>query len=94
MRKEIEIHNLHCDGCGGCATTTSRIISNELSMLEGISNASVDKDTSIVSFESNNENMNKVLDLLNRLGFPRVDDINSSQSQAKSVMSCIIGSVS
>ena len=85
MRTELYIQNLKCDGC-------AHTIITKLSELNGVSNVSVDVESSIVSFEHVSEDIiNSTVDKLASLGYPVEGDKNSVISKTKSFVSCAVG---
>ena len=85
MKNTLSIQNLKC---GGCANT----IITQLSKLDGISEVTIDNETSEVSFNSISENEIEIVkDKLAHLGYPIVGDSNSIPTKAKSFVSCAVG---
>lgn len=85
MKTTIQIQNLKCDGC-------AKTILSKLSLLENISNITVNIAESSVSFISKNkENLVSVKNKLIELGYPEIDTKNSIISKAKSFVSCASG---
>ena len=84
MKRTIKIQNLKC---GGCANT----IITRLSALKGVTNVSVCNDTKRVSFVSEEKYLQKVYELLAKLGYPIVGESNPLTKKAKSYLSCAIG---
>ncbi len=85
MRTTVEIQNLKC---GGCENT----IKTRLSSLGGISQVRVDHEASSVSFAYVTEDqLEKALQTLSRLGYPVVNNPNSLVKKAKSYVSCAVG---
>lgn len=87
MKETVIIQNLKC---GGCATT----IRNELNKLDGISETTVNEETSEVSFISEKEDNSELLNRLDQLGYPPENTENSVVKKAMSYVSCMIGRVS
>ena len=87
METIIEIQNLKC---GGCAHT----IKTKAESVQGISDVSVNAETSEVSFSyEENSNIENLLKQLAVIGYPIIGDKNSMVSKAKSYVSCAIGKV-
>lgn len=85
MNATIIVQNLKC---GGCANT----ITKKVSEIEGVSNVSVNKDESKVSFEYPSEKeVNRVKATLKAIGYPSMDEDNSLVSKMKSMVSCTTG---
>ena len=85
MKTTIIIQNLKC---GGCANT----ITTKLSGIEGISDVTVNVETSTVSFNYKNENdLLAVKSKLSAIGYPEEGEKNSVVSKAKSFVSCATG---
>ena len=87
MSNEVFIQNLKCGGC-------KKTITTELGMIEGISKVNFDEKESKVVFDAEHEDLSAVLNRLNDLGYPPVDDDNSLYKKARSYVSCMIGRVS
>ncbi len=84
MKTSIVVDNLKC---GGCANT----ITKKLSVLEGISNVSVDKDTSTVTYEYTDEKTPETVEAaLAKMGYPK-EGTSSLGQKAKSFVSCATG---
>ena len=84
MNTSIIVDNLKC---GGCANT----ITKKISSLEGISNVSVDKDTSTVSYDYEKESLLELVETtLAKLGYPK-QGTSSLGQKAKSYISCATG---
>ncbi len=83
----IEIQNLKCHGC-------ANTITKGLKKIKGVSDLSVDVEKSTVSFRGSDL---KVVELvkskLSKLGYPEVDENNSTFQKAKSYVSCAIGRI-
>jgi len=83
--RTIEVLNLKCNGCAN--TITKGLLS-----LEGINDVSIDVATSNVSFDSNNEEILKMVkEKLASMGYPEVGDTNTIVHKAKSFVSCATG---
>jgi len=81
----IEILNLKC---GGCANT----IKKGILTVEGISEVSVDVETSKVSFNAANETITALVkEKLSKMGYPEIGDANTIIHKAKSFVSCATG---
>lgn len=88
MNTSIVVQNLKF---GGCANT----ISTKLSTITSISNLQIDLDQSKLSFNYLNEgDLLQVKEKLKQLGYPTVEDGNSSVLKAKSFVSCATGKLS
>jgi copper chaperone CopZ len=84
----IEILNLKC---GGCANT----IKKGMLSVDGVSEVTVDLETSKVSIDSDNESVIKVAkDKLSSMGYPEIGDANTVLHKAKSFVSCATGRMS
>ncbi|OIQ19479.1 heavy metal-associated domain-containing protein [Lacinutrix sp. MedPE-SW] len=85
MKSSIIVQNLKC---GGCVNT----IIDKLSSIKNISNVTVDKDTSTVSFRTlNSDDAFIVKSKLKSLGYPSIEDQNGLHSKTKSFISCASG---
>jgi len=84
MKKQIIVQNLKC---GGCASTITKGVDS----LEGISEVTVDVDSSSVSFNTELDNLDFVHDKLAQMGYPADGDANSIGQKAKSFVSCAVG---
>ena len=81
----IEILNLKC---GGCANTIKKGIVS----IDGISEVSVDLDTSKVTVDSDSDSVIlSVKEKLSKMGYPEVGDANTMLHKAKSFVSCASG---
>ncbi len=81
----IVVQNLKC---GGCANTISKAIDS----IEGISNVSVNKDTSEINFSAETEDLiQTVKTKLSQLGYPEVNDKNTLKHKGISFISCAVG---
>ena len=81
----IEIANLKC---GGCANTVKK----GLKTIEGISEVTVDVETSKVTVDTLNEHVLKLVkEKLTKMGYPEVGDSNTVLHKAKSFVSCATG---
>lgn len=81
----LEILNLKC---GGCANS----IKKGILTIEGVSEVTVDLDTSKVSINSEDINViEKVKEKLSSMGYPEVGDANTILHKAKSFVSCATG---
>ncbi len=88
MKATIIVQNLKC---GGCAKT----ITNRLTELDNITEVSVERETSMVSFTcENTSDAIQVKDKLKDLGYPSIDNKNSIAAKAKSFVSCATGKMS
>jgi copper chaperone CopZ len=88
MKFSLTIQNLKC---GGCQNT----INKEVSSINGITAVEISEETSTVSFHSENEEqIQKVVHVLKKIGYPVVDSENTIVDKAKSYVSCMIGRVS
>ena len=87
MIRSIKVQNLKC---GGCANT----IITKISEITNISDVEVNNETSIVSFYAeNSDDILKVKNKLQSLGYPSIDDANGILSKAKSFVSCASGRI-
>lgn len=85
MKTTIQIQNLKC---GGCAKT----ITDKLSGLKGITEITIEQDTSSVIFEhQTSDDIFVAKDKLRALGYPAIDDENGLVQKAKSFVSCANG---
>jgi len=81
----IEILNLKC---GGCANTIKKGIVS----IDGISEVSVDLETSKVTVDSDNDSIIiSVKEKLSKMGYPEIGDANTMLHKAKSFVSCATG---
>ena len=81
----LEILNLKC---GGCANS----IKKGILTVVGISEVSVDLETSKVTIDSVNEDVvNNVKEKLSSMGYPEAGDANTIVHKAKSFVSCATG---
>jgi copper chaperone CopZ len=86
MNTSIIVDNLKC---GGCANT----ITKKLSVLEGITNVNVDKDTSTISYDYADDTLVEVVETtLAKLGYPK-QGTSSLGQKAKSYISCATGKI-
>jgi len=84
----IEILNLKC---GGCANTIKKGIVS----IDGISEVSVDLETSKVTVDSDNDSVIlSVKEKLSKMGYPEIGDANTMLHKAKSFVSCASGRMS
>jgi len=84
MNTSIVVDNLKC---GGCANT----ITKKISVLEGVSNVQVDKETSTISYDYENEDLVVLVEeTLAKLGYPKAGTTTLGQ-KAKSFVSCATG---
>ena len=84
----IEILNLKC---GGCANTIKKGIVS----IDGISEVSVDLETSKVTIDSDNDSVIlSVKEKLSKMGYPEIGDANTMLHKAKSFVSCASGRMS
>jgi len=85
MNTTLEIQNLKCDGC-------ANTIIKKLSSFDTLKDIHIDKETSTVSFDYDNENiLVEVKKVLAGLGYPVVGDQNKITTKVKSYLSCAIG---
>ncbi|MFS4415207.1 heavy-metal-associated domain-containing protein [Maribacter sp. 2307ULW6-5] len=85
MKTTLTLQNLKC---GGCANT----ITKNLRSLPGLAHLQIDRDTSQVSFEANNEKViTKLKESLRKMGYPAVGQDNPLMAKAKSYLSCAKG---
>lgn len=88
MKASIIVQNLKCRGC-------AKTIINKLSDLPDISNVKVDHETSQVSFNyTSSSDALVVKQKLKGLGYPSIDENNSTITKAKSFVSCASGKIS
>jgi len=81
----IEILNLKC---GGCANTIKKGIVS----IDGISEVSIDLETSKVTVDSDNDSIIlAVREKLSKMGYPEIGDANTMLHKAKSFVSCATG---
>lgn len=86
MNTSITVDNLKC---GGCANT----ITKKLSALDGVSNVQVDKDTSIITYDYNEDSLVELVETtLAKLGYPKQGTGTLGQ-KAKSYISCATGKI-
>lgn len=87
MKTTLYIQNLKCGGC-------ESIIINKLSELKGISNITTKLQYATVTFEyETNETVDKVKQLLSKIGYPPFGEKNSLCKKAKSYVSCVSGKI-
>lgn len=87
IKTSVEIQNLKC---GGCAST----IVNKLVKIEGITDISVNTETSNVTVTYYNDtDLVKVKPVLNTIGYPIVGASNPLGTKAKSFVNCAIGRI-
>ena len=85
METSIIVQNLKC---GGCANT----ITKKVSAIEGVSQVSVDKDASKVTFKcSTDKEVEIVKSTLKAIGYPSIDEDNKLTTKMKSMVSCATG---
>lgn len=84
----IQIANLSCSGC-------VNTITKNIKAIDGVEDVKVNLETDIVSI-SHNESMAKTefTTILQRLGYPEINDKNSFLTKIKSKKSCMIGKIS
>ena len=82
----ITVQNLKC---GGCANT----ITTKLSELEEVTNVKVEVETSEITFDALDNDLEKVKSKLAKMGYPAEDESNSLTQKAKSYVSCMVGKV-
>ena len=83
----IEILNLKC---GGCANT----IKKGLLSVDGVSDISIDIETSKVNIDSENDVvLQAVKEKLSKMGYPEAGDANTIMHKAKSFVSCATGRI-
>lgn len=87
MEQQIYIENLKC---GGCAST----IVKGLSAISKVENVEVNVEKSLVSFSSEENQIEEIKAKLSSLGYPEVGDKNTVLHKAKSFVSCAVGRVS
>ena len=88
MKTSIIVQNLKCAGC-------AHTISTKLSEIKTLTNLNVDVDDSKVSFDcSNQDDILKVKEKLNALGYPSIEKSNDLLLKAKSFVSCASGKFS
>ena len=86
MKTSIIVDNLKC---GGCANT----ITKKLTVLDGITNVNVDKDTSTITYDYENETLVELVEnTLVKLGYPK-QGTSSLGQKAKSYISCATGKI-
>ncbi len=83
-RYSFNIQNLKC---GGCASSITR----KVETVEGIESVVVNIENSTVSFNGTEESANRTKIALDNIGYPLVDEQNSSVKKAKSYVSCMVG---
>jgi copper chaperone CopZ len=87
MKTSIIVQNLKC---GGCVKT----ITSKLATLPNISNLEVNQETATVSFIATQAiDALAVKNKLKDLGYPSIDQDNSTFTKAKSFMSCATGKI-
>lgn len=85
MTETVKIQNLKC---GGCAHT----IKTKLEALDHVSNVVVDNDTDEVHFDYvETPQVEHVIELLSKLGYPVEGESNPIGKKAKSFVSCAVG---
>ncbi|REE80709.1 copper chaperone CopZ [Lutibacter oceani] len=85
MTTTLEILNLKC---GGCANS----IKKGLLSIEGVSEVSVDLETSVVTVNAKDDSvLTNVKNKLATMGYPEVGDANTIIHKAKSFVSCATG---
>ncbi|MEF3191971.1 MAG: cation transporter [Campylobacterales bacterium] len=86
MKQRVYVQNLKC---GGCANTITKRLSEEFEEVE------VDVVAKTVTLKANEEQMERVRELLKSLGYPVVGEamgfVEEKVAQAKSFVSCAIG---
>lgn len=81
----IKIQNLKCHGCANTITT-------QLSKLNGIETVTVHNESDEVTVNySNKEQLETVIQHLNKLGYPPEGETNGLSKKAKSFVSCAVG---
>lgn len=85
MHYKIEVDNLKCSGCAGT-------IQKGLKSIDGVSDVSVDTETKIIAFNSNEDLVSRVIQKLGKMGYPEKGTGTGFQ-KAKSFVSCAIGRI-
>lgn len=87
MKAVIKVQNLRC---GGCAKT----IHDKLNKLNGISEVVIQIEEQKISFNATTGNaVQKALETLIQLGYPKATTDNSITLKARSVLSCASGKI-
>lgn len=87
MKTTIAIQNLKCSGCAAT-------IQNKISEVENISDVVVGVAESTVSFDYKSDaDLLEATDTLLRIGYPSVDEKNTTTTKVKSYVSCAIGKI-
>lgn len=87
MQGKIQVQNLKCMGCAGT-------IKKKLSSFDYLKNIEVDVSTSTLSFDyTEKEQLDAIDQALFKLGYPNVNDENSTTSKVKSYVSCALGKI-
>lgn len=79
------IQNLKCGGC-------EKQIISKLEAIKGISNVQIDQEQGAVNFDfSNKDLLGIVVQSLQKMGYPLIEQHNSLLDKTKSYISCMIG---
>ncbi len=83
----IQVQNLKCHGC-------ANTITKAVQKINGVSDLTVDVEKSTISFSGDTtEIVETVKSKLSNLGYPEVDENNTTFQKAKSYVSCAIGRI-
>lgn len=87
MKGEIQVQNLKCMGCAGT-------IQKKVNAIEGIEAVAVDVESATVAFEYQADaQLSQIKEVLLKIGYPSVDEENTTSSKVKSYVSCAIGKI-
>lgn len=78
----IYLHNIKCHGC-------ARSITDKLNAIDGVSQASVSVEEGSISFESDEQVLAHVKEVMSKAGYPESDP--TLMQTAKSYVSCMAG---
>jgi copper chaperone CopZ len=88
MIEKIEVQNLKCGGCAGT-------IKSKIALVDGVNSVEVDVDSSVVTVTiSDSKSLDKVINRLSELGYPKAGNHNGIGQKAKSFVSCAVGKMS
>ena len=88
MKASIIVQNIKCAGC-------AKTISTKLNELKNVTDVSVDQEISAVHFTySKTDEALEIMEILESLGYPSIENKNSLKTKARSYFSCAVGKIS
>jgi copper chaperone len=82
---KVEVENLKCNGCAGT-------IQKGLNAIDGVSDLSIDIETKIIAFNSDEKLIETIKQKLGKMGYPE-KGTGTGLQKAKSYVSCAIGKI-